>query len=317
MKRIVSYLCLCFAMILVTGCASDKYTLTEKEISLEVNSYTLDKDKVTDDTKLFDAYSYLKFDDQKLTEDQRKEINIENNVDYSKLGDYTVTYRKDDKDITDALKVKIVDTTKPIIKLKETEFEVGSDIKEKIELSDNYDDEKTLKENLKIEGYTSDLEGEQKITITVKDSSNNEAKEEFTITSKATPVEEQQYNMDDIPYAETNNGSGNNGGGNSGWTNDSGGNSGGSSGGSTPAPTPTPTPPVVEEPVGPAELCPGGYASDFPCDYIFQGTIGNGGLFNSYKEAEDVLSSMGLTAQNNPIGTVNYNDGTVKYTFSY
>lgn len=314
MKRIVSYLCLCIAMILVTGCASDKYTLTEKEISLEVNSYTLDKDKVTDDTKLFDAFSYLKLDDQELTEDQQKEINIENNVDYSKLGDYTVAYRKDDKDITDTLKVKIVDTTKPIIKLKETEFEVGSDIKEKIELSDNYDDEKTLKENLKIEGYTSDLEGEQKITITVKDSSNNEAKEEFTINLKESE--------ENTSYAESssNNGSGNNGGGNSGWTNDSGGNSGGSSGGSTPAPAPTPEPTPIPTPPTEPEfdyVCPNGNNKFMPCDYIFAGHVGNGGLYNSYVEAEDALSAMGLTAQNNPIGTVNYNDGTVKYTFSY
>lgn len=316
MKRIVSYLCLCFAMILITGCASDKYTLTEKEISLEVNSYTLDKDKVTDDTKLFDAFSYLKLDDQELTEEQQKEINIENNIDYSKLGDYTVAYRKDDKDITDALKVKIVDTTKPIIKLKETEIEVGSDIKEKIELSDNYDDEKTLKENLKIEGYTSDLEGEQKITITVKDSSNNEAKEEFTITSKATPVEEQQYNMDDIPYAETNNGSGNNGGGNSGWTNDSGGNSGGSSGDYVPPYEPPYVPPV-EEPVEPEYACPNGNNKFMPCDYIFAGSVGNGGLFNTYDEAFNALISVGGNAQDNPIGTVRYNDGTVKYSFDY
>lgn len=53
-----------------------------------------------------------------------------------------------------------------------------------------------------------------------------------------------------------------------------------------------------------------------PCDFT-PNTVGNGGLYDSMEEAEDVLIALGFNAQSNAIGAVNYNDGIVKYTFSY
>lgn len=311
----------------VVACSGNTYTLTQQELSLEVNTYTVEDEKISDDIQLFNAFTYLRLNDKELTEDQQKEINIENNVDYSKLGDYTIAYRKDDKDITDTLKVKIVDTTKPIIKLTETEFEVGSDIKEKIELSDNYDDEKTLKENLKIEGYNAETLGKQNISIEVKDRSNNQIELKIEILVKEEEKTENISTQNSTPQNNSNTYAANGGSGNS-----------GSSGKTTlfdangnviteeeyykrieestkQAEPSYACPTVPHHMEGNVEVWEGD--PDLPCDYIFAGSVGNGGLFNTYDEAFNALIHIGGNAQDNPIGTVRYNDGSVKYSFDY
>lgn len=315
MKKINLFILACVFFI-ITGCSNEKYSLKEKEVVIEVKTYTLEKENENEDIKFFDPLSYLQINEKDLTDKQKENVVANSNVDCDKVGDYEISYKRDDKDIIEPLKVKIVDTTKAKISLTETEFQEGTDIKEKVEVSDNYDEVDSLKENLVIEGYDSEIIGEQEITISVKDSSENETVEKFKITliedaeETETPIEDQNYNINDIPYAPGNSGSGSSSGSSGAGSSSGGSSSSGSSGGGwTPPPVVEPTPPVV--------ACPGGNDPDLPCDFIFAGTVGNGGLYDSYIAAEDALRRLGLTAQTNPISSIHYNDGRIKHTFNY
>lgn len=306
------------------------YSVKEKEITFEVKSkFDEANDKVI---------ANIQKDKTALTKEESKSLKTDfEEKDLEKIGEKDVKYYIDDKEVAKT-KVIVKDTTKPDIKIEDFEVEQFVKLtdyksladKTKVQLSDNYDEVAELEKSVNIKGYDSEKEGEQKVTISIKDSSGNQTSVEVKVTvkkfempeesePKATPVEEQQYNMDDIPYAESsssNNGSGNNGSGNSGWTNDSGGNSGGSSGGSTPAPVPTPTPPVVEEPVTPPAACPGGMDPALPCDFT-PNNVGNTGLiFNSLNELYDYADSQGWSVKTYVVFYLNYNDGSIKYSIN-
>ena len=135
--------------------------------------------------------------------------NIEGNVIYvsnlkvicptlknvKKLGKVKLKYKIDDETYT--YTAKIVDKTKPTIKLKNDvlEFEVGEmeDIEKYYEIKDNYDKSSDLK--ITIEGLT-DLDknktGGYTITITAEDSSGNKDKKKLLIKIKDTKKEQEE-----------------------------------------------------------------------------------------------------------------------------
>lgn len=320
MRKLGFFIAVSMCLIL-TACTSGKYTVNEKEIVIEVKTYTTEKEKEKDDIKFFDPLSYLALNEKELTDEQKEKIVVSSNVDCDKIGEYEISFKKDDKELLEPIKVKVVDTTKAKISLTESEFHVGTDITEKIEFSDNYDDAETLKENLRVDGYDSESSGEQEITISLKDSSGNETIEKFTITLTETPKADQNYDINDIPYAPGQSDGGNSSGGSAGGSgsgsggsssggSSSGGNSGGSSGGGW-----TP-PPVVEAPVTPPAACPGGNDESLPCDWT-PNNIGNTGMiFDSLDSLYNYADNQGWSVKEYTVFYLNYNGGYTKYSIN-
>lgn len=307
--------------LIITACSSEKYSVNEKEIVIEVKTYTTEKEKEKDDIKFFDPLSYLALNEKELTNEQKEEIVVSSNVDCDKIGEYEISFKKDDKELLEPIKVKVVDTTKAKISLTENEFQVGTDITEKIEFSDNYDDAETLKDNLRVDGYDSESSGEQEITISLKDSSGNETIEKFTITLTETPKEDQKYDINDVPYAPGQSGGGSSSGGSAGNSGGSSGNSGGSSGnsgGNSGSSGGGWTPPV-EQPVAPTPppaACPGGMDPSLPCDWT-PNNVGNTGLiFNTMEDAYKYGANQGWARNEYSVGALNYNGNYTKYTIT-
>jgi len=111
--------------------------------------------------------------------DTAHEVIIESSVDTSKKGNYGVTYKIPDSDIPPVLRVvEVVDTTKPIITLKNSDIlylSVGDTFVEPgYKAIDNYDGDVTA--NVKVSGTVNTSKaGSYIITYTVTDSSNNVA----------------------------------------------------------------------------------------------------------------------------------------------
>ena len=108
-----------------------------------------------------------------------KNYEIINNVDSNKVGNYEVIYKTKDSEIK--RNVNVVDNVKPNIKLKKSNYYLRNskvDLKDYIEVSDNYD--KDL--NIKIESNIDlNKNGVYKVKYLVSDSSNNESGLETTI----------------------------------------------------------------------------------------------------------------------------------------
>ena len=107
-------------------------------------------------------------------------------VDTSKLGEKSVDvlYVKGAKQDVYTVKIKIVDTTKPVIECEDTiELYVGSDV-DVSELGEVTDNSKEEIEPVITGDYKLDTEGEYKVTIKAKDSSGNEATKDVKIIVK-------------------------------------------------------------------------------------------------------------------------------------
>lgn len=307
MKKVLCVVAL--SLSILTGCSGDKYSLKEEKVSIEVKGFTDDETKVSDNVILFSPFTYLLLNDTELSKEQQKGIEVVTNIDFNKLGEYTLSYKKDDKEITDTLKITVQDTTKPTLKLEGNEFEVGTDLKGKVVYSDNYDDIDTLQAKLSIKGYNASQVGTQKVTISIEDSSGNKEsiEKEITVIEKKkeesevgvnanTPQNDNQYNHypqitepTDSDYTNSNE--------------------------KIDDYIPT-TPPVVEEPVSPPVACPGGMDRNLPCDFT-PNNIGNTGLiFNTMEEAYKYAESQGWPGNSYSVGALNYNGGYIKYTIT-
>lgn len=121
-----------------------------------------------------------------------KKHEIVGNVDTSKLGEYKLTYKikvlKTEKEVS--RKVKVVDTTKPIIKLTDSDISIyeGEEYKEPGYIAtDNYDGDIT--KNVVIDSNLDNKKaGEYKIVYEVKDSSSNSFKIERNVIVKKKVV---------------------------------------------------------------------------------------------------------------------------------
>lgn len=118
-----------------------------------------------------------------------KKIKTNNNVDTSKLGEYKISYKLFNRKTERT--VKIVDTEKPIIKLKGKEtvsLYQGEKYSEAgYEASDNYDGDLTDKVEIENKVDT-DKVGSYEIIYKVKDSSNNEVSVKRSVEIKEKKV---------------------------------------------------------------------------------------------------------------------------------
>ena len=118
--------------------------------------------------------------------DNKTDIEIEGNVDVTKLGKYDIKIvaSRKKKHISRKVAVKVVDTQAPVISLSgdtEITIEVGSNYEEAgFSAVDNYDGDITTKISIDKNIDTSKI-GTYTVTYTVKDSSNNEAKATRTV----------------------------------------------------------------------------------------------------------------------------------------
>lgn len=317
-------------LLLITGCSNSvNYTQKETPLVLEVNQSKADADKQM-------LEGILKNDETLKEEDKESLTLVYDGEKLKSLNTFEVVVHNIENAEILKIKVETKDTTKPIIELSEKEVEFGTDIKKLVKVSDNYDDEETVSKTLKIDGYNAETSGKQEITIQVEDSSKNQAELKIEVIVKEEEQTEDTSTQNSTYQGNTNSYTANSGSSSSGG-NGSSSNSGGPSGGryydangneitaeeyykmieesTKPAVPNYACPSVPHHMEGNVEVWEGD--PDLPCDYIFAGHVGNGGLFNTYDEAFNALISVGGNAQDNPIGTVRYNDGTVKYSFDY
>lgn len=319
-KSLLKYL-LVLSMLVLVGCTYEKYEQKENPCMIEVNTLKEEADDI--------IKNQLLKNDLSLDETETNTLILEYDNELLKtLGEFDVKVKNKDKELL-LVKIKVQDTTKPTINLNTKEFELGAKIEDEIILNDNYDNVDALREELKVEGYSADKEGAQEITIFTKDSSNNEVIEKFSIAishtdeEQTTTISDNNSNLNNHGVYSNSDSSSND----SGSSNNSS-NSGGDISdilGNTKKYFDSQGNEITKEeydrlmdeynkqPSG----CPTGFDTDFPCDYIFMGSIGNGGLYDSSVAAEEALRKLGLTAQSNPISSVHYNDGRIKHTFNY
>ena len=136
------------------------------------NPIKLNKGNVTIEYK--EKYKEPGFSAKKLGKDLKSKVKVSDNINNKKLGNYKVTYKLNYNHINykKERKVKVKDTKKPtIILIGKKHTDVCPDTKYKEEgykAYDNYDKDITKKVKTKVE--------DDKITYTVKDSSNNKRK---------------------------------------------------------------------------------------------------------------------------------------------
>lgn len=118
-------------------------------------------------------------------EDYKNKVIVDNNVDTSKLGVYTVKYTLDlgytKKELT--RKVKVEDNIPPILTIDQTEVIVTKGekfISPKYTAIDNYDGDITSKVEI-ISNVNTQKKGEYKVTYKVKDSNNNSIEEDILV----------------------------------------------------------------------------------------------------------------------------------------
>ena len=127
------------------------------------------------------------------TKDITSDIDISNNIDYEKLGNYTYTYKikykKQEKEIK--RNISIVDKEKPKLVLKgknNITLTVGDIYKDEgVKVSDNYD--KDLSKEVKVDSkVNTKKEGTYKLVYKVKDSSGNSSSISRTVKVKPKPI---------------------------------------------------------------------------------------------------------------------------------
>lgn len=119
------------------------------------------------------------------------------NINMSKVGDYKIkySYYVNDKEEYIYRKVKVIDTTKPVITLNgdyETAVLIyGTYIESGFEANDNYDG--NITDNVKVEGGVDTRKtGKYKLTYTVTDSSNN-----TTVVTRTVVVKKPEITIED------------------------------------------------------------------------------------------------------------------------
>ncbi|MCR0349149.1 hypothetical protein DWW36_17530 [Erysipelotrichaceae bacterium AF15-26LB] len=327
MINMLKSIIMCLVILCFVACTStDKFTQKESCLLLEVNLSKEDADKQIIDNILLN--------DNTLNDEDKNSIKLvydEKNL--NSLHTFEIIVNKNDTEIL-KMNIKMQDTTKPKIEISKKEIPYGSDVKDFIKVSDNYDDEEILLKALEIEGYNAKESGKQNIRIKLKDRALNIAELKVGIIVKDEDNESDNSTLNSTQKLQSNSSTYNSGNGASAGSGSSGSTTTGSgyfdangnpiskeqyeqliNAANKPSEPEYACPTVPHHIEGNVEIWEGD--PNFPCDYIFMGSIGNGGLYNTYNEAEAALMKLGLTAQNNPVGSVHYNDGTIKYTFSY
>lgn len=168
----------------------------DKEITLSVgNEYTEEGSTATVNKK-----------------DISKNIKIDSNLDTKKIGKYevkyTIKYHKKEYEVTRI--VNVVDTTKPVIKLKDNAVVINQGekyVEPGYKAIDNYDGDITknvvVKNNININKV-----GEYKVVYTVNDSSNNSVSVERKVIVKEKPVVKQTDTTQSVVPTKTGTGHG-------------------------------------------------------------------------------------------------------------
>lgn len=188
------YLILFFFVFLVVGCSQTQQTHTvifEDDIKIEYGKNTNSAQFVT----RVDSFLVK----SSMIEDNK--INISNftvicpDIKSDRLGEIKLTYKINDEIYE--TKGTVVDTTKPQIQFKESDytFEVGEmkDIHEYYTVKDNYDPEEDIKVTIDgIDKLDINKAGTYELKFTLKDSSGNKTEEELTITIKDSEEEKRK-----------------------------------------------------------------------------------------------------------------------------
>ena len=133
----------------------------EKNAEVEINS-------------TIDPYDYI----TKYRKCEKEDVSIDSSqVDLTKIGEYTITYTVKDE-IYD-LPVKIVDTTAPIVEVKDKEIFEGDHIKVE-DLVSKVEDATEAKVTFK-EDYDFSKEGTYKVIVVAEDSSENITEKEVNV----------------------------------------------------------------------------------------------------------------------------------------
>ncbi len=194
-------------VLLLTGCSSND---TKKSHTIVFN----DDNSLEYRSKISTTKLITRVDSYTISSS-----NIEGNIVYvsnlkvvcpvlknvKKLGKVKLEYTIDDE--TYEYTAKIVDKTKPTIKLKKDilEFEVGEmgDISEYYEVKDNYDKAKNIKVEIKgLDDLQKDKVGEYTLTIKATDRSKNTDKKTLLIKIKDTKKEQEEKEAKEKAEAE-------------------------------------------------------------------------------------------------------------------
>ncbi|MEF9961641.1 MAG: hypothetical protein RR670_00705 [Erysipelotrichaceae bacterium] len=107
MKKIMSCLIL---IVLLVGCSADsKYSLKNESIVCKVHECTIDQNKESNTVKLLDVKDNIIYEGQSLTKEQKQYIQVISKVDFNKVGEYTISFKKEKRTITKPFIIKIVE----------------------------------------------------------------------------------------------------------------------------------------------------------------------------------------------------------------
>ena len=175
-KNIILITSILISLLLLGGCSKGP-AISLKNESIEANK----------NTKLLDL----------ITIENGEEYTVEaleNDIDIGKCGEYTVHYiiKKDNKKTDEQeLTFKVVDTTNPTIKCDETIKVVASDKKFNINKYATITDNSSDKLTITLDGdYDTTKSGSYYVTITAKDSSDNQAMKNITMEVMGEDEEE-------------------------------------------------------------------------------------------------------------------------------
>jgi len=154
-----------------------RFSLLQSEIHLEIG-----------EIEKFEPYAYLLQNRHRLAEDYEKRFAIHGDVDVTALGEYDVAYNDEF-----ALHVVVEDKTPPQLTLQSftlkqnTAFAWNEKNKLSVikELSDNETDLQTLQNNFTCENIDTSISGNQVITCSVNDNSENIAKAKLSVHIEA------------------------------------------------------------------------------------------------------------------------------------
>ncbi len=175
-KKISIFLTIIISIIIISVIAYFYYTKVFIYKISNINIKLNGDDNIT--INVFDNYEELGASATFVKDDISNLIEIDTNLDTSKIGDYVVNYKVkyNDKENTISRFIKVVDIEKPVITLKGKQtisMYINDQYKEYGAISnDNYDGD--LTKNIKIEkNINNKVEGKYQVVYKVKDSSDN------------------------------------------------------------------------------------------------------------------------------------------------
>lgn len=175
-KNIILITSILISLLLLGGCSKGP-TISLKNESIEANK----------NTKLLDLITIENGEGYTVEA-------LENDIDLGKCGEYTVHYiiKKDNKKTDEQeLTFKVIDTTNPTIKCDETIKVVASDKKFNINRYATITDNSSDKLTITLDGdYDTTKSGSYDVTITAKDSSDNQAMKNITMEVMGEDEEE-------------------------------------------------------------------------------------------------------------------------------